>query len=52
MHLHSAHLGLYQLFNDDGILIALILKPKRVLCVIDKLSDPLPAVTDAPDPAI
>ncbi len=38
-----------EVFDDDGVLIALVLQPERVLGLVDELAEALAAIADAPD---
>src|SRR5579871_6003598 len=47
--LDSATARANQVFDDDGVLIALILQPQRMFRAVDKLPQALAAIADTPD---
>ena len=49
MYFHSAHLRAHQVFDDDGILIALVLQEQRVLRLVYEFCDFVASVPFAPD---
>src|SRR5271156_1123844 len=49
VYVYPPDAGPHQPLNNYGILIALILDPQSVLGIVNKLSEPLPPVADAPD---
>src|SRR6516164_1842427 len=49
VHLHSAMVGTHQPLDDDGVLVALVLHPKRMFRRIHELADSLPSITNTPD---
>ncbi len=49
MHFHAPPVGPHQPFDDHRVLIALVLHPQGMLCLVDEFTHPLPSVADAPD---
>src|SRR5579863_755342 len=49
MYLHSAYLRPHQVFDDDGVLIALILQEQRVLRLVYEFRNFVASVAFAPD---
>ena len=49
MNFHAPAVGPHQAFDDDRVLIALVLQPQGMFGLVDELTDPLASVADAPD---
>lgn len=49
MDFHAALASSNQPFNYDGVLVALVLQPQGVFCLVDELTDALATITHAPD---
>ena len=49
VNFHAAMVGPDQALDDDGVLVALVLHPQRMLGLVDELANALAAIADAPD---
>src|SRR5271157_128952 len=49
VHSYAAMICPHQAFNDHGVLVALVLHPQRMFCLVDELANSLSAIPNAPD---